>query len=694
MKKFIFIFLSIALIGYLTFTGSDCKKKDENPTSTPTTPPTGSLGTMTLTPDGIIVNNNDTVIIRVNVTAGLSVMDSIIVYKVDNSGNEIARVGRLLDNGNLANADEIASDNIFSGKIVFNESNPGTINLKGKATLNSSGNPTASTSSTVLTVYSQLTSQEFGQLNNIQTQAATQMQTYLGGNPNNIQNAMTQLVGWLQGQAGVQSVENQGTTSLLINYTSGLSGGLVFSILNSSGQVTTRGGFISDTLMRIDKRIPVGQQTVGVNEFGNLPKRNYYDNPIDPNIIGNRNVLIYAPFEAAFAPWNERTNIINRLNQSACKGFNITSLIDQQATVSSLFSLTNYGYIVLATHGSQGKEFATGEVVDTNAQVYKTTYKALLKAGRLSIWNNMTISNTGGVVIKARIYAVKASFISNLAGTFPNSVILNNSCESTMNPNLSNAFINKGAKTYYGFTKVVNSPFCVTIADSITKRLAVDNMTTGNAFFNATDPTAPNAVFEIKVGSNTLKFSPDLINGDFEYGTIDGWSKAGDGRVITRLGTVNPTQGSFMGIISTGLGYTTSSGSISQCVIVPNNVSNLKLKWNFLSEEFLEYIGSQYQDYFEIKLKKQDGTEVTLFRKTIDQIASMFGATQQNPGQLISVSPGIVFDQGGVYMTNWQTGTFDIIAYRGQTVTLIFAAGDVGDSIYDTAILLDEVKLE
>ena len=120
----------------------------------------------------------------------------------------------------------------------------------------------------------------------------------------------------------------------------------------------------------------------------------------------------------------------------------------------------------------------------------------------------------------------------------------------------------------------------------------------------------------------------------------------------------------------------------------------MKLKWNFLSEEFLEYIGSQYQDYFQIKLILQNGSEIVLLRKTIDNIASQFGATQEKQGMLIAVSPDIVFDQGGVYMTGWQEISFDITSYRGQVVTVIFSAGDVGDSIYDTAILLDNVDIQ
>ena len=111
----------------------------------------------------------------------------------------------------------------------------------------------------------------------------------------------------------------------------------------------------------------------------------------------------------------------------------------------------------------------------------------------------------------------------------------------------------------------------------------------------------------------------------------------------------------------------------------------MSVKWNFLSEEFLEYVGSRYQDY--LKMTISDGTNtVNLFEMAIDGIATQFS--------LSCVSPGIVFDQGDVYMTGWQTSNFDISAFKGKTVTLVIESGDIGDSIYDSATLLDEISLE
>lgn len=693
MKTKITNIVFLALIVFFSFI-SGCT--EENTITNP--PPPGSndliVGTLVSSPNVITVNSFDTVTFRFTVNPGIIFSDSVShLLKTDVSNIE-TELGLLYDNGSLENGDEIANDNIFSGKFIINESSAGDIKYKAKGFI--STNSTGYSELISVTVFSQLSSQDVSILFATQENAKNQLVTFLAGNPNNVENASTQLASWLQTQPGVQSVEKAGNTGITINYTSGISGGLVFSIADANGNISTLGGVeVSDTLRKNTKSVPVEKQTIGVNEFFKDDFTSGFDNPpLDPNTVGNRNVLIYEPFYSAFPGYNVGQKVKTRLEQSFCKDFNITTYHDQQANIAVLSEITNYGFVVITTHGLLGKKLFTGEPADTNALIYKNKYKTMIKSGKLDIWKNIEINNTGTVAVSGDVYVATSKFFSGLAGTFPNSVILNNSCESTMNPDLANAFLGKGAKTYFGYSKVVHIKYVETISDSIAKRLGVEGKTSGVSYFNSSDPVIPNAVFEKKVGSENVSFPSSIINYDFEFGKIEGWTRAGDGRVISRLGTVNPAQGSFMGIISTGLGYTTSSGSISQCFTVQNNQSSIKVKWNFLSEEFLEYINSQFQDYFRIKIIKQDGSEVILLSKTIDQIAAQFGATQQNPGQLISVSPEIVFDRGGVYMTNWQESTFDITAYRGQVVTIVFSAGDVGDSIFDTAILLDNVNIQ
>lgn len=684
---FSFCFVLIILLSII----SGCS--EDNPVTNPGQNDS-IVGTLVSTPNGITVNSNDTVLFRFTVNPGIHFTDTVahLIKSVNNVNTEM---GLLKDNGDLLNGDEIINDNVYSGKLILNESAAGDIIYKAIGYITSTSN--GYSQPVTITVYTQLSSQDISILYTTQANARNQLIAYLGGNPNNIENAASQLAAWLQTQPGVQSVERNGNTGILINYTSGISGGILFSLADANGHISTLGGEqVSDSLRRNGKSTPLSEQTRGTNDYFKENINTGFENMLlDANTIGNRNVLIYEPYLAIYPGYNIGQKVTTRLAQSVCKDYNITSFVNQEANIAVLSTITNYGLVFITSHGLLGKRLFTGEIADTNLQIYKTTYRQMIKADKLSIWKNLVISVVGTVSTSADVYVAEPKFFSELTGTFPNSVIVNNSCESAMNPDLGNAFIGKGAKTYFGYSKVVHVGFVETISDSIAKRLAVEGKTTGNTFFNSTDPETPNAVFTKIVGNDNLAFTTTLQNKDFEAGTIEGWTRAGDGRVISRLGSVNPRQGTFMGIISTGLGYTTSSGSISQCFTVQNNQSTLKLKWNFLSEEFLEYIGSQFQDFFQIKIIKQDGSEVILFRKSIDNIASMFGATQQNPGQLIRVSPEIVFDRNDVYMTGWQDDlSFDVTPYRNQIITIVFSAGDVGDSIFDTAILLDDIVVQ
>jgi hypothetical protein len=689
-----FFFLSL-FVFVSSFYGS-CNK--DTPV-TPVTPTAPQIGTLESSIIDIEVNTTTNITFRFTTGSGISLTDSLVkLNKVDNSGNLSTQLGILQDNGNLANGDDIAGDGVFSGIFSIVESVTGASRYAASASLTVEGQTVTGMSKIdTIMVYSALSNSTVGQVMSTLKAGENNFVTALGGNIGNYATAYTQTATFLQTQPGVTSVESStGSTSMIINFSSGVHGTLTLALSNGSGTVLTRGGTLDDDPLKKRAKgptIPIERQTRGENLLGRQEQViANLDNPnLDPKTIGNRNVLIFAPYEAAFAPFNERTTIINNLNNAECRGFQVTSLVNQEATVKSIMDITKYGFVILATHGVQGKWFYTAETVDTASNDYKTIYKPLITAGRLGIANNIVISTTGGVSTSRTVYAIHSSFISSRSGTFPNSVILNNSCEGTMNADLSNAFIGKGAKTYYGYSKVVNSNFCVTIADTVSKRFA-RGLNSGQSFMAATDPTAPNAVFQMN-GANDMSFSLKLINGNFDAGTLEGYTKEGDGRVITRLNVVNPTQGTFMGIISTGLGFTTSSGSISQCVKIENTESNLTFKWNFLSEEFLEFINSQFQDYFQVSVTRPDGTEVVLYRKTIDEIAAMFGATQQNQGSLVRVSPGIVFDQGDVYMTNWQTLTLNVTAFRGMIINIKFSAGDVGDSIYDTAILLDEITV-
>jgi hypothetical protein len=128
------------------------------------------------------------------------------------------------------------------------------------------------------------------------------------------------------------------------------------------------------------------------------------------------------------------------------------------------------------------------------------------------------------------------------------------------------------------------------------------------------------------------------------------------------------------------------------------NRTQLSFKWNFSSEEFIEFCGPAFpfDDPFEVQLITEAGA-TTLLRETIDSLCG-------------SVFPtALFFDQSGencepstgndctVWSTGWLSATIDISAIAsandGNGVKLRFASTDSGDSIFDSAVLLDDIQI-
>lgn len=183
-----------------------------------------------------------------------------------------------------------------------------------------------------------------------------------------------------------------------------------------------------------------------------------------------------------------------------------------------------------------------------------------------------------------------------------------------------------------------------------------------------------------------------IRNGDFENTSeLAYWRYAGDAKVLNNLGEFKPQQGEFMAFISTGIGssevdYLSSQegSTLSQTFLVPDNANTLSFTYNVLSEEPMEYVGSAFDDKFFAELYDSSG-------KMINQVA--FEAV--NTSKWLTTS-GIDFDGGDntTFHTGWKTVKGDISQYAGKTLTIKFTVFDVGDSAYDTGVLVDDVKID
>lgn len=138
-----------------------------------------------------------------------------------------------------------------------------------------------------------------------------------------------------------------------------------------------------------------------------------------------------------------------------------------------------------------------------------------------------------------------------------------------------------------------------------------------------------------------------------------------------------------MAIISTGLGSVSDSDStVSQTFKISPYAKILSFKYNVISEEPMEYVHSKYDDKFQASLTDESGSEMTLAYSSVNDASwTGFG--------------GDIFADGDAttYQTGWNIIEKDVSSLAGKSVTLTFLVWDVGDSSYDTAALIDDVKL-
>jgi len=314
----------------------------------------------------------------------------------------------------------------------------------------------------------------------------------------------------------------------------------------------------------------------------------------------------------------------------------------------------------------------------------------------------------GRVVIGAETYGVTPQMVSRHATKpFPDSIVYLGSCRSYWNGGFVLAFFGRGAKAVAGYSDLVTSAFAYERGLGFLTNLIDSGMSANQAFpmSGNDDPDHPGSQFRWLGDGKANAASSELINPSFELSDTTGWTREGDGRVISRLGVTIPVSGKFMGIISTGLGFTTQNGLLAQSFCIPPSKNQFCFWWKYYSEEFKEWCGSGFQDTFIGSLKADIG-QIEMVNVAVDDLCGYQDGScgSCEPGspsckcgkQYKGLTPADVsFDQGGVFNIQWQSSCADVSPLAGQgKVDLKFFTTDKGDSIYDTVILLDDCKVK
>lgn len=440
--------------------------------------------------------------------------------------------------------------------------------------------------------------------------------------------------------------------------------------------------------------------------------------------IGNAVILNSFPgFETEESEIEYRTGYYENL-KSDWDSEGLKTTLKVNPTLEDYKKLGKYDVVCISTHGStytlfddDGDEESVPAIcLSEEASSYKNSdYSAELKSKQ--------------IVIADGEYWILSSFFDDQykEDDLSNSFIFSECCDalgegkgdeaSIYDYTMANAFTGKSAKAYIGFHNSVDSDYSREFMAAYFKKL-ISGSTSKESYESAIDEEGKNdAVYLSNHGTNVdgydqltgiaypaikgnesaklLDYS-DFENGSFEdfnsYSTAPtSWKCLGDVRTLTQIGPVAPTHLDRMAIISTGIGSQenedfgngTEGSKLSQSFKIPEGTTKITFDYNFISEEPMEYVGSEYNDSFQVQLVQQNKF---LYNNVLESV---------NTSEWKDISD--VDFYGGddtAYQTGWKKGEIDVSNYGGQVVNLKFIVFDVGDEIYDSACVIDHVQFQ
>jgi len=178
---------------------------------------------------------------------------------------------------------------------------------------------------------------------------------------------------------------------------------------------------------------------------------------------------------------------------------------------------------------------------------------------------------------------------------------------------------------------------------------------------------------------------------DFSSGTLADWS-FNTPIVVTSLGTTVAPTGGHMLMLGTDQTkvYGPALASFQNCLQAGEY--QIAIDWRFYSEEFKEWCGSVFQDTMHIWAEMEDGSAVEVAEYDVDDLCPPEECAWCGSFYQGLIQSDVIFDQGGVWNTPWLESTALVtVPANDAVVTLHVELSDMGDSIYNSALLIDRI---
>jgi hypothetical protein len=665
----------------------------------------GSIGELEVNLESILIGLNQPAIFGIDVDPALKEV-TVEVWELDADGNPVQKVADLKDDGNVGAGDDILLDGHFSGSYVPAPSAAAAVDYFAKVEYKDpEGVPGAATSNQVgLLFYSQLTEVRAQEIIDLIAMHQATLNIYGAQFPTPQAGAQQlfdelkddpkfEAVGLSESGQGIWWVTKGDLIPCAIVYyepgersgggappaTSGEDGGATSTSPSTAPKrsVTPRPGGHA-----VGEPLPYWQLPQTTTPLA----RSAADYTSDLRAIGNNRVLCLAPYQWQFAPQDETPLLFGQFQQSICPDFEEVLYQNAECTVERFKSMDDFGAVVISSHGDSffggyASPMWGGTTVTPDTQCIVLTGEAPTAASLAAYSADLT----AGRLIASGVYIFTPRFVREYCDDMPNTVVYIGSCRSTWNASLADAFTGNGAGAFVGYSDYVNSGWAFGWGmDFWTKMLAANS--TGTAHTPGIQEADSDPSKYDLYGSGVVKIMAESLRNPGFDAALTGWTRSGDCRGIRHLGFIPVWEGRYMAICSTGLGSMTDSHSaLSQRFCVPTGATALALHYNVVSEEPLEFLQSEFDDRWKISLYTPDGTLLTTFvQGSINTTGSW------------AVAPAVNFDGGDAtaFQTGWaRPAPIDMTPYRGETVDLVIECNDIGDSQYDTAVLVDKIEL-
>ncbi len=632
-------------------------------------PDVSFAGPLAVSKDQIKAGTSTDVIFTIAVDQATAV-NKIDLLEVNDNAISLSTVATLEDDGVFP--DDIPNDNVYSSILTINEAIEGAKYFQTRVQTSTG---TGFSEVRPILVYEPLTNE----------QAAAEMlfmdsAKAVAGGVNKYEFA-----NWLNTQPNITNVV---VYSNRVEWVSSNDIASIIYFTTSSGEETDGGHIASRGQVDYSHLVP--KSAAKVNSY----KLTSYEISDPASMPGNSKALIWAPYyweNGAKAVYNFEDSVESALLASGV--FDVTYLKDTNADIESVKNFSSYGVIYLHTHGGTTSDgiFSTGEI--TTEQKLKD-YNDDLNPGTLSGVQIPFMNHTPRLFILGAkgttdtYFGVTNRFLEDYSGDFSNSFIYLGACTLAMEK-IPNTLIAKGANTVVAYVESVLKTYNKKIADTLTTNLldgktVEESLATAKELHGNDDAQEEDAAWAKIFGNGNMTIlSSGLSNPNFEEEGLMGWTTSGDVRRLQAIGPIAKQEGEYAVVLSTGFGAVDGSTSIlSQTLIVPANATTMSFKYNWVSEEPMEWIDGGYNDQFAFEIVDGENTTSLL---SLDIDNSSWG-----------VDLGDLFTDGdeSTYQVGWKTVSFDMSGYAGKLITLQFRVWDVGDSAYDSAAFIDDITLQ